>query len=232
MSGRSSFLKSSVGAKQGMAVSGLILFGFIIVHMLGNLTIFAGRDAINAYAVSLRELPFESLWIGRVVLLAALVVHVATAFRLARINRAARPEGYRYRAVIQTDYAARTMLFSGLIILAYVVYHLMHLTFGVTGPGPFTLTDPQGRHDVYSLVVLGFQDGRVAAAYVIANALLCVHLYHGIQSLFQTLGLSNPKHSACIRRLGPAIAVILFLGYVAVPVSVQLGLVTLPAGVQ
>lgn len=228
----SRFYRSTIGMKWVMAVSGLILLGFVVAHLLGNLKMFVGRDSVNEYAVWLRHLPFFGLWLLRGVTLLAVVLHVATALRLVHLNRAARPDGYRYRSTIQTTYAARTMPVTGMLVLAYVVYHLLHFTFGATHPEHAHLTDAAGRHDVYSMVVLGFRIPAVAAVYVIANAILAVHLSHGIGSLFQTVGVGNPRYHRLLDRAGPAIAGALFLGYVSIPIAVMLDILKLPEGVQ
>lgn len=222
-------LNSSVGKKIIMAGSGLALVGFVVAHLLGNLQIFIGPDALNGYAKKLMGLG-PLLWVMRGGLLAIVTAHIVTAIMLTRENRAARPVAYAYAKNIQTTYAARTMPMSGLIILAFIIYHLLHFTFKVTNPDISHAHDHLGRHDVYSMVVLSFQNIFIVLAYVIAQVLLCMHLSHGLASMVQTLGLANE----CIRKkleLGArATAVLIFAGYISIPVACFLGLVKVAAG--
>jgi succinate dehydrogenase / fumarate reductase cytochrome b subunit len=216
--------------KMIMAVSGLLLVLFAIAHMAGNLQVFLGRDQINAYARGLRDLG-PLLWIARAGLIVLVLIHIAAAISLTRANRAARPVPYAYYRPVVTSYAARTMFWSGLIIAAFVVYHLLHFTLHQTNPGFATLHDPYGRHDVYTMVVKGFSVTWVVAAYAVAVGLLCAHLWHGVPSFFQSLGLNHPKYNGLIDKLGPLVAVLLFVGYVSVPIGVLAGVLKLPAGV-
>lgn len=205
-----------------MAVSGLILLGFVIAHLLGNLLVFAGSDALNAYAAKLRHLG-PLVWAARGFLLAAVAVHVWTSIALSRENAAARPRAYRVKQPLLTSYAAQTMLLSGVLTLAYVAYHLLHFTFGVTYPSFFGKTDAAGRHDVYAMVVLSFQRPIISWIYVVGVGLLCLHLSHGIASTFQTLGFNSERTVPLVARLGRAAALLLFLGYASIPVAVLLG---------
>ncbi|HTL47953.1 MAG TPA: succinate dehydrogenase cytochrome b subunit [Verrucomicrobiae bacterium] len=216
-------IQSSIGKKAVMALSGLVLFGFIVAHLLGNLSIYAGPDGINAYAVHLRELG-PLLWIARLVLITALLLHVGTAICLTRENRAARPVPYVYKSSIQATYAARTMMVSGLIVLAFVIYHLLHFTFGVTHPQLAHLEDAKGRHDVYTMVVKSFQNPVVALSYVVAQVLLAMHLSHGIYSLFQSLGLRHEKCFPMLKKAAFAVAWTIFAGYISIPLSALFGI--------
>jgi succinate dehydrogenase / fumarate reductase cytochrome b subunit len=231
MSRQRSALLSTVGLKSVMALTGLALFLFVVVHMLGNLQIFAGQDKLNTYAESLRHLG-PLLWAMRAGLLAIAVVHVATALALNARNQAARPVAYVSAKPQVTSYAARTMLMSGLVVLAFVVYHLLHFTFGAVQPAHSGLLDPKGRHDVYSMVVLGFRDAPTALAYVVAQALLCLHLSHGASSAFQSLGVTHPRLAFLKAGFGKAVAAVIFLGNVSIPLACLTGLVHLPDGVR
>ena len=216
--------QTSIGAKQVMAVTGLLLFGFVIGHLLGNLLVFAGRDSLNGYAHKLRDLG-ALLWVVRVVLLVVFLAHVGSALRLWRLNRAARPEPYAVEAHLVTTYAGRTIVMSGLLILAYVVYHLMHFTLGATNPEYLKLMDPKGLPDVYRMMVLGFSNAPVAGVYIVAMILLGFHLSHGLTSFFQTVGLNHPAYNPCFKRVGPVAGVVIAIGYISIPLAVLAGLV-------
>ena len=226
MSWFSQYLRSSIGMKQLMAVTGLILLGFVIAHLLGNLLIFAGRDALNAYAVTLVETG-PILWVFRLVLLGAVLLHIAASIRLVSMNRAARPVRYQVFRPRTTPYYARAMAWTGLVIAAFVIFHLLHFTFGAINPEYYALVDAQGRHDVYGMTVRGFQNVPIAGFYIVAVGLLTLHLAHGIPSLFQSLGLRHPKYTPTIETVGFWLAVLLFIGYASIPVAVLLGWVTL-----
>lgn len=213
---------TSIGAKMVMAVTGLLLFGFLVAHLLGNLLIFQGREAMNAYAQFLESKP-AIVWPARAVLLAAFVLHVATAFRLWRENRTARPEPYRHEATVQATAASRTMILSGLVVGAFVVYHLLHYTFHVVPTGEVSLLD--GRRDVYGMVINGFSNGLVVASYVVAQVLLGFHLIHGSKSLFQTLGWKHDTVNPAIRLLAPALTILIVAGNIFIPLAVLSGLV-------
>jgi len=223
-------LGSSIGLKWMMALSGLALVGFVVVHMIGNLQVFLGADALNHYAVALREMPFQLLWVARVILLAAVLVHIFSAVRLTNLNRAARPEAYAMKKPVASTYASRTMMMGGLILLAFIVYHLAHFTFGITNPADFARHDAQGRHDVYAMVILGFTNPIVTGAYVLAMVPLAMHLSHGASSLFQSLGISHPKYDPLLRSIGPFLATVIFVGNVSMPIAVLAGFVKMGAG--
>ncbi|MEZ4272175.1 MAG: succinate dehydrogenase cytochrome b subunit [Myxococcota bacterium] len=179
------FAKSSIGAKIIMALTGALLAGFVFAHMAGNLLLFAGPEALNSYAKRLKDLG-PLLWIARGGLLLVFVVHIASAVRLGFLDRTARPQRYQHNATIQTTLAARTMILSGLLLLAFVVFHLLHFTLGVTHPEHFAQVDSLGNHDVYNMVVRGFQQPLVSASYIVAMVLLGMHLSHGVSSMFQS----------------------------------------------
>ena len=222
-------LSSSVGTKQLMALTGVALLLFVLAHMLGNLQIFLGQEAYNAYAAKLKGLG-PVLWVLRGGLLGVFLLHVGCALCLTRRNRAARPVPYAVQEPLASTYASRTMLMSGLVVAAFVVYHLLHFTLGVTDPDAYHLVDAAGRHDVYSMFVLGFQQVPVALAYVGAMVLLGLHLAHGIPSLFQTVGWNAPRYRGLTTLVGRGLAALIVLGNVAMPLAVLFGAVGLPGG--
>lgn len=237
MSWVSHYAKSSIGAKAVMAVSGVLLLGFVIFHMLGNLQLFAGlngweagQKTMNDYAAFMQSLGVL-LWVARIGLLVLVVAHIASAFRLTALNNRARPNAYHQFRPKRTGYAARTMIWSGVIVLAFIVFHLLHFTLGVTHPVDYGLQDAAGRHDVYSMVVLGFRSVPVAAFYLIAMALLSLHLSHGVSSACQSLGLNHPKYNGLFRLLGPASGALIFVGNAAIVVACLVGVLPLPPGV-
>lgn len=209
------FCQSLVGKKVIMAVTGVILFLFVVGHLLGNLQIFAGPERLNAYSAFLKGAG-EILWAVRVVLLAALILHIVAAVQVSRANKRARPIPYAVKKDIETGYAARTMLWSGPLIFVYVVYHLAMFTFLVTGPG-YSPTD------VYRNEVLAFRMPAVTAAYILAIVFLGMHLYHGAWSMLQTLGLSHPKYDPWRKRLAVAFTIVVCAGFAIVPIAVLAG---------
>lgn len=233
MSWFKSYVKSSVGAKHIMAVSGLILAGFVFAHMLGNLQIYLGQDKINSYAVSVQD-NVLLLWGLRSVLLVAVIVHIAAAARLVALNRAARPVKYHVFRPSRSPFYARVMPWTGLILLAFIIFHLLHFTVGTIMPEAYAvqeLYDPirgSTRHDVYTMMILGFQNPAVAVSYIVAMALLCMHLAHGVTSFFQSLGLNHPKYNGIIRKAGPVYGLMIFIGNTSMPIAVLTGAVTLP----
>ncbi len=227
-------LGSSVGRKMLVALTGLALVGFVIAHMLGNLQVFLGPDALNSYAAKLKSLG-ALLWVMRGGLLAVFVVHVGLALKLAAENKAARPAAYARPGRVQSTLGARSMVLTGLMVLLFVLYHLAHFTFGWTHPehatateAVQTLTGPVNRHDVYYMVVMGFRQPLVSGLYIAAMALLALHMSHGVQSVFQSLGLNNRKYEDPIRKLAIGLAWVIFLGNSSMPVAVMAGLVDLP----
>lgn len=221
------YAKSSVGAKQVMAVTALLLVGFLIMHMIGNLQLFAGREAVNSYAAMLKGLG-PLLWVARIILLMATVAHVASAIRVVKLNRAARPIAYKKVATERSSISSRSMLISGLVLAAFLIFHLVHFTLG-GGPmsEAFNSVDAQGRHDVYTMTVLGFQNPGISIFYIVAMGLLCMHLSHGVTSFFQTLGINHPKYNGAIKMTGPVIAGILLVGNCSMPIAVLAKVVTL-----
>jgi len=219
------FYRSSVGKKMIVAITGIILILFVIGHLLGNLQIFIGPDWINGYSQHLRDLG-PLLWLIRIFLLLTAVIHMYVTIQLAIENRRARPEPYIDRQYVKATFASRHMLMSGLIVLAFIIYHLAHFTVRATDPrfGLLKL-DPLHRYDVYSMMVYGFQNYLVSGFYVLGLFLLALHLSHGSSSFFQSLGLTNKKLAPRLALGGRIFAWLLFAGYTSIPVAILLGLV-------
>jgi succinate dehydrogenase / fumarate reductase cytochrome b subunit len=223
------FAKSTVGAKILMALTGILLFGFVLVHMAGNLQIFIGPEAYNAYAHFLKGTP-ELLWTARLGLLTAVLVHTLSALRLNRLNAKSRPFQYSTKRYTRASWTSRNMGLTGVVVLAFIIYHLAHFTLGLTDPTHFGLLDPKGRVDAYSMFVYGFQNVYVSAAYIVAMVLLGLHLEHGVSSMLQTLGINHPRINGLTGKLGPIFAVVVVLGNISMPIAVMMGVITLPAG--
>jgi len=221
--------RTSIGSKLVVAATGLLMVGFLFVHMIGNLKILQGPDALNDYAAWLQGHPL--LWVFRVGLLGLFGLHVLTAVQLARENRRGRPERYRVTRHSRSTVFGRTMLVTGVLVLAFLVYHLLHLTLGAVGPDFSALPpDAQGRLDVYTRVVTSFGHTAVTGLYLVAMGLLGFHLTHAIASLFQTLGFNHESYEALIQVLSPVLAWAVALGFAAVPLLVRIGVLTLPGG--
>lgn len=219
------FSQSSIGRKIIVAVTGVILLGFVIGHLLGNLQIFLGPDWINSYAQHLRDLG-PLLWAVRIFLLISVILHIYYTIRLAIDNRRARPAAYAEKDHVKATFASRYMWLSGLVVLAFIIYHLAHFTFIVVNPRLATLHDPMNRHDVFSMMVYGFQNPLISAFYVIAMFLLMLHLTHGASSFFQSLGWNDKRLNPRLARGGRIFAYLLFAGYTSIPVACLLGWVT------
>lgn len=224
------FAKSSIGAKMVMALTGFGLVLFVAQHLVSNLLVFAGQDTYNAYAFNIKNTAWL-LWGGRSGILVAFVLHVASGIRLAALNKAARPVSYAKKKPVRSTFASRTMAFSGLTLLGLIAYHLAHFTFGFTNPGDFGLHDPLGRHDAYSMMILGFQNPIISFAYVVFMVLVGLHTAHGVSSMFQSLGLNSAKYRSLIAKIGPVFAVVIVLGFLSIPAAALLGVLKLPAGV-
>jgi succinate dehydrogenase / fumarate reductase cytochrome b subunit len=211
------FYREYLGKKIAMALSGVVLFGYVVVHMLGNLQIFMGRERINAYAASLHSSALV-LWGARAVLLVAVVVHAYTGLWLAQQSRAARPVRYQVNGQRYPNWAGRTMVLSGVVIGAFVVFHLLHLTTGTVHPS-FVELKP------YENMVSGFRMPIVALFYVLSVVLLGLHLYHGVWSMFQSVGVSHPRYTPVLKKASIFFAFLLAVGFSTVPLAVLLGLV-------
>lgn len=216
--------RTAVAKKAIMALTGVILFGWLLAHLAGNLKVYQSAEKFNHYAEFLRIMgsPLVPegglLWLSRLVLLLSVALHIWSATSLTLTNRRARPLGYESLANVQADYAARTMRYSGYLIAIYIVYHLMHLTLG-NAHHDFHPADP------YHNLVSGFQQPLVALVYVIANLLLGLHLYHGLWSMFQSLGLSHPAYRGWRRTFAVVFASLMTLGFLSIPLGVMAGLV-------
>ncbi|MEX0705613.1 MAG: succinate dehydrogenase cytochrome b subunit [Nitriliruptoraceae bacterium] len=216
--------RSALGKKYLMAISGVVWLGYVFAHMVGNLKLYMSPEAFNEYAEFLRRLLYPivpehaTLNIMRAVLILALVVHVVTAWQLTVINQRARPERYQSkRDYVAADFAARTMRWTGVIVLLFMAYHLADLTWGWVNP------DPTGT--VYDKVIASFSQPVVAGFYVVANIALGFHLYHGAWSLFQSLGLNNRRFNHWRRIFAVAFTAIVVVGNLSFPIAVQLGLI-------
>lgn len=212
----SAFYSSSVGKKVTMALTGFVVFGFVLVHLSGNLQIFQGPEKLNSYAGFLQGLG-PILWVFRLVLLVCAVLHMVAAAQITLTSWRARPARYKVYRYRQSNYAARTMRWGGPIIALFVIYHLLHFTFGSIHPA-FT-------PNVYNNVVLGFQNPWISAVYVTAIVFLSLHLYHGLWSMFQSTGAAHKKWNRWRRGFAAVFAIAVGAAGVAVPVAVLLGIV-------
>ena len=224
------FCSSSIGRKWIVALTGLVLFAFVVGHLIGNLQIFLGSsEPINRYGAFLQGLG-EVLWAIRFGLFVLLVLHVVFTIQLRMESRAARGVPYTVTQHRATSPAARWMLLSGLMVLCFIVYHLLHFTVQVPavnmlGQNFESLHDAKGRHDVYRMMVLGFSNPVASGFYLVGVALLALHLNHGIMSMFQTLGLNSVKVRPLWEKGGPTVAWLIFLGSASIPVAVLTGIV-------
>lgn len=216
---------SVIGKKVVMAVTGAVLILFVLAHMVGNLKIFSGPEEINAYSRFLREVGWpelgygQLLWIVRIVLFVCVILHIVAATQLTLLNRKARPDGYETRKNVETSWGALTMRWGGVLLAVFIVFHLFHFTGGMVGfqPGQFE------HLMVYQNVVAGFQVVPISLFYILAMAALCLHLDHGIWSMLQTLGWVNLYNTKSLRILSRIVALIIFAGFISVPISVLAG---------
>lgn len=211
------FYRSVVGKKVVMAATGCVLCLFVLGHMLGNLQIYQGAEKLNQYAAFLKGLG-AGLWAVRLVLLACAGLHIISAYQLWRLKLDARPVSYVKKATVATSYAARTMIWSGPIVLAFIIYHLLHFTTGQA--------HPDFRHgDVYHNVIAGFSRPAASLFYIAANIMLAIHLYHGAWSMFQSVGVNHPRYTPWLKRLAKAYAWVVGIGNVSIPLAVLTGVV-------
>jgi len=226
MVGALTLYQTSIGKKVMMAVTGLILFGYVFVHMYGNLHIFEGREHLNAYALWLREMgaPFFShevaLWLVRIVLILAIVGHIWSAWQVTKLDWDSRPIGYGQKKMIAGSYAARTMRWGGVILLLFIIYHILHFTTGTLYV--------EGRYnpaDVYGNVVNGFRNPIVSLVYIVSMLALALHLYHGIWSMAQTLGWRNSVNNGLWKGFATVMAIVIAGGNIAIPLAVMAGIV-------
>lgn len=211
--------RSTVGRKIAMAASGLLIVGWLFMHMVGNLLLFAGAEVLNAYGEFLQHGTHGAIWVMRAALLAALVIHVVSAVSLVRLGAKARPVGYQGgRAVQSSTAASRSMRYGGVVLLLYVVYHVMHFTIG-------NVHSDFVRGDVYGNLVKAFQNPVLVVVYLTATLFLGLHLYHGVASGLQTLGFDHPRWNTYKRNFGGGLAVIIVVGFGVVPLAIISGLV-------
>jgi succinate dehydrogenase / fumarate reductase cytochrome b subunit len=220
------FYASSIGKKIIVALTGAALVLFLLGHLTGNLLIFRGPEAINNYAHGLHQLG-GLLWVARIGLLVAVGLHILSTIHLRLQNQAARADSYRVEATMRASRASTTMIWSGVTVLAFVIYHLMHFTWGTLNnykdpSGPYGLGE--GKMNVYQMMIDGFKVVPNTLFYLVAIGLLCFHLSHGVSSMFQTLGLTTARTREPLRWLSSGLSVALFFGFASIPLSVLLGL--------
>jgi succinate dehydrogenase / fumarate reductase, cytochrome b subunit len=219
------FYEAPIGKKATLAVTGAILFLYVLAHMLGNLQIFSSdHDQINRYAAFLHSPSSVALlWGARAVLSAAVILHILASLQLWKLNQDARPVAYQRKVDVPTAYAARTMVWSGPIILAFVIFHILHLTVGAVLPlqeaGP-------NAPDVRYNVIAGFQHPAVAIFYIVAMILLCMHLYHGLWSMFQSVGIGSQRHTPGLKRFAAIFAILIAIGNISIPIAAMTGWLT------
>jgi succinate dehydrogenase / fumarate reductase cytochrome b subunit len=211
------FWDTTIGKKAVMAVTGVVLAGFVVAHLLGNLQIFLGPDRFNGYAQALKAVP-ELLWAVRIALLVSVILHIWSSVQLAVVKSEARPISYVRTKSTASSYASRTMYMSGPILAAFIIYHLMQFTFGVGGTA-YMEGDPYGN------VINGFRVPAVSLFYIIAMLLLCLHLRHGLASIFQSLGLHHPRYASGIKTAAALVATAIFFGFVSIPIAVMTGVI-------
>jgi len=219
------FLRTSIGRKVLMGITGLGLIVFLIAHVAGNLQIFLPPDAINSYAENLKSHP-PLLWTMRTGLALTFLVHIVLGLSLARENKEARPQRYMYPQDHQsTPFYATYMAVSGFLILVFLIFHLAHFTWGWILPNAFALHDEQGRHDVYGMVIAGFSNWAITVGYIVAMVLLAFHLLHAAQSFMQSLGIFHDKYTPMLRRFATGVVILIVLGKVSIPLAIFMGLV-------
>jgi succinate dehydrogenase / fumarate reductase cytochrome b subunit len=220
---------SSIGKKFIMAGTGMLLFLFVVLHLAGNLQVFLGPEELNRYGDFLQSNK-ELLWPARIGLLLIVGLHIWSAIKLSAENKAARPQAYVQHEVAAASYASRTMLMSGLIILAFIIYHVLHFTVQVPAVNLVDqdfreMHDLKDRHDVYAMMIIGFRNPLVCLFYIVAQFLLFLHLGHGLGAMFQSLGWKSPAHVQCIARFAKVASWLVFVGYISIPICIFLGLI-------
>ncbi len=218
--------RSSIGKKALMALTGLVWIGYVVMHMYGNLKAFQGSAHFNEYAEGLRYLGapvfghLHLLTLARIGLVAAILVHIWAAYSLFVMAHEARPSSYASRRVVQANYASITMRYGGVVILLFIIFHLAHLTWGISPIHPEYI-----RADAYHNLVIGFSSLPVVLIYLVALAALALHLFHGTWSMFQTLGLNDNNWDTALRALAWVLAIVVPLGFAVVPLAVQFGII-------
>ena len=223
------YARSSVGAKQIMAITGLLLVLFALQHMVGHMVMFVGREAYNDYAHFLQSLGHGWVkWIARAGLLATVAVHIGAGLRLAALNAAARPVKYHVYRTAKTPFYARWMVWTGLAVFAFLAFHIFHFTVGMVQPQYFHTKDPLDHYDAYTMYVRAFKTPWILGTYLVGMTLLLPHVMHGISSLFQSLGWKHPKYDRALELSGPVLGIVLYLGYITPPIAVLLDIIKLP----
>jgi succinate dehydrogenase / fumarate reductase cytochrome b subunit len=221
-------VNSLIISKILVAITGLMMVGFILGHTAANVLVFLGpdlgRDLLNTYAAGLKDAPLL-LWGARGGLIVALIVHVLMTIKLVMLNKASKPINYKVKNHHRANFASQGMMIFGLVILFFLIYHLMHYTFGVTHPEFMDYTDLKGRHDVYKMVVAGFQQPIISIFYVVAVIGLGFHLKHGVQSMIHTLGISSNNIMANTKKVSNILSIAITLLLAFIPISILLGLV-------
>lgn len=212
------FWRSTVGKKVVMALTGAIGVAYVVAHMLGNLLVFEGAEKINAYAALLKS-NVGLLWTARSILIVAVLLHILAAYQLARASQKSRPVGYKRWRAVGSDFASRTMRWTGLLLALFIVYHLLHLTTGTLHPD---FIEGAVHHNVIS----GFRVWYVSAVYILAMLMLALHLYHGVWSMCESLGVNYPKYNRLIRGVATILTVIVVAGFIAIPAAVLLGFIS------
>lgn len=208
-----------------MALTGFLLGGFITAHLVGNMQLFIGAEQYNKYAAFLKSIS-EILWILRAVMILSFAVHIWTSMRLKIIDLKAKPSPYAVKKYLKAKFSSRTMIWTGSMVGAFVLYHLSHLTLGLTNPKLFLMKDALGREDVFSRVVWSFSNYEISGVYIFALIVLGFHINHAVLSMFQTLGiLSNPRIESILKTLSPIFAFAIAAGYISIPVCVLAGII-------
>ena len=217
------FYEAPIGKKVVMAVTGVILFGYVVAHLLGNLQIYGNPDQINIYAAFLHNpANVGLLWGARIVLLAAVILHIIASIQLWKMKRDARPISYVKKEDPAATYASRTMMWSGPIVAAFVIFHVLHLTVGAVVPlQEVAINQPNVRANV----IAGFSNPAISGFYIFAMILLCMHLYHGLWSMFQSLGFSHPRYTPKLKKGAAIFAILIAIGNCSIPIAVMAGLV-------
>lgn len=223
------FTQATVGKKILMAITGVSVIGFIVIHLIGNLQIFIGQEQLNKYAEMLQNMGALK-WGFRSFIALLFLVHIWKGLVLWLENRKARPVSYTKENTLEATIASRTMIYSGVTILLFVAYHISHFTLLDCHPEYQTIPLVDGRFDVYTMVILGFKEPLISTIYIAAIALMAFHLSHSTSSLFQTLGLANPKCLKILKVISNLFAIIIFIAYVSMPVAVLMNIITIPGG--
>jgi len=219
------FYKSSIGKKWVVALTGIVLVGYVFGHLAGNLQVFLPPEQINNYAEFLHSHPYI-LWVVRTFLIVCFVLHIVTTIKLVMENRAARPEKYKMKRSVQARIATKTMALSGLVVLAFVIFHLLHFTARTTDARFKPISEGgslHGEYDAHSMIILAFQNTWLSGFYLLSVFLVCLHLSHGLSSLLQTFGINSKGMEERIRFWGQVLAWLVFVGYASIPLAVLSG---------